>query len=91
MNQFIKQLLKEYRDNYKYVSVLQGMDEEQTKKIKNNVSGQGINLQLERDSIPATAWKEIQKFKYLSILRDDDNFKEYESNFLMHLDKPQPF
>lgn len=86
MNTFIKTLLDEYRDNYKRISVLQSIDEakkEILKKQKESASRPKISS----DEIPSSAWKEIQKLKKLEVLRDDNHFKIYESEFLTYLDQ----
>ncbi len=84
MSRFIKDLLLEYRDNYKLISVLQGADEEEKKRIQAEaLKGEEI---LEKD-IPARAWRKIKALEILEILRDDSKYKEYEARFLVHLDK----
>ena len=86
MNLFIKKLLNEYRDNYKRISVLQGIDEAKKSSLKAKKAASD-NSEVLPQEIPSQAWKEIKKLEKLSILRDDNRFEEYESHFLNYLDE----
>lgn len=83
MSLFIKELLKEYRNNYKEIALLQEVYEERKNQFKKSI--------LNKDNITekdfrSEAWEKIQGLPKLSILRDDNKFHEYESKFLQHLD-----
>lgn len=86
MSQFIKGLLTEYRDNYKRVSLLQEIDEIK-KGIFKSDNAEVIDLEIEDNDISLSAWKQIKELKKLAILRDDENFEKYRSDFLEHLDR----
>jgi hypothetical protein len=85
MNLFIKSLLNEYRDNYKKISILQEVDEAKKRKlIEERIKDS--NPEIKDDQIPSGAWKQIENLTKLSTLKDE-KFGDYETNFLMHLDK----
>jgi hypothetical protein len=86
MNHFIKELLREYRDHYKRVSILQEIDETK-KNILKEENAKITNPDIVENDIPAHAWDQIKKLEKLSILRDDENFDKYRAGFLAHLDK----
>jgi len=86
MNQFIKGLLNEYRDNYKRISILQELDEVKKDILKKSKEAD-LNPGIEDNEIPANAWEQIKGLKKLAVLRDDDKFNEYKGGFLSHLDK----
>jgi hypothetical protein len=86
MNQFIKELLSEYRDNYKRVSILQEIDETK-KNILKEENAKITNPDIVETAIPSNAWDQIKKLEKLAILRDDENFDKYKTGFLAHLDK----
>lgn len=85
MNIFIKDLLNEYRDNYKRISVLQEIDQKKKeelidKKIKDS------NSEIKDIDIPSSAWIQIENLPKLNAIKEE-KFSEYKSNFLVHLDK----
>jgi hypothetical protein len=85
MNHFIKDLLNEYRDNYKKISILQEVDEAKKRSlIEQRIKDS--NSEIKDDDIPSSAWKQIENLNKLSAIRDE-KFREYESNFLMYLDE----
>ncbi|TDE14419.1 hypothetical protein [Dyadobacter psychrotolerans] len=86
MNNFTKELLAEYRDNYKFISVLQEIDEEGKKALIASQAS-GLNPQIKREDIPQSAWNKIEVLEKLHILRDDASFKDYEAKFLVHLNE----
>lgn len=86
MNQFIKGLLSEYRDNYKRISILQEIDELKKEVYEKELAKSAENETQDFD-IPADAWNQIKALEKLSILIDDEKFEEYRSSFLTHLDK----
>jgi hypothetical protein len=84
MNHFIKDLLREYKNNYKKISVLQEIDEKRKEKfIMERIMNS--NSEIEDGDIPSSAWRQIENLNKLSAIKDD-RFKEYESNFLVYLD-----
>jgi len=85
MNSFIKDLLNEYRDNYKHISVLQQIDEQQKKRLIEE-QGDKEDSELSQEEIPSRAWEEIRDLPYLKALRDDEMYEEYERLFLNYLD-----
>ena len=93
MNHFFKELLKEYRENYKRIAVFQLKDETQ----KNEIIKKEIQKNQREDTdyskgllneIPKSAWEEIEKLEKLKPMTDDseDIFKIYEEKFLTHYD-----
>jgi hypothetical protein len=85
MNLFIKDLLLEYRDNYKKISILQEIDEVKKENlIKERIKD--ANAEIKDDDIPSSAWEQIESLNRLSAIKDE-KFSEYESNFLVHLDQ----
>ena len=88
MSAFIKDLLKEYKDNYKRISVLQEMDQKKKQEfIEERVKNS--NFEISDNDIPSSAWMQIEKLEKLSSITDDEDnkFEEYKSKFLAHLDK----
>ncbi|MEO1214276.1 MAG: hypothetical protein AAFY45_12165 [Bacteroidota bacterium] len=85
MNNFIKNLLNEYRDNYKHIAVLQQIDEE---KKKNLIETEGAEEKpdISESDIPSYAWERIKDLEALKVLRDDLEYDEYKNLFLSHLD-----
>jgi hypothetical protein len=85
MNRFIKELLDEYRDNYKKISVLQEIDEKKKEKLIEEKL-KDSNSEIIDTDIPSRAWKQIENLNKLSAIKEE-KFKEYKSKFLVHLDK----
>lgn len=86
MNQFLKDLLIEYRDNYKHISILQEIDEVQKQNLKKQKESSTIPTILDTE-IPSSAWNRIKELNKLHVLRDDKCYEEYKSNFLKYLDE----
>jgi hypothetical protein len=84
MTKFVKNLLEEFRDNYREISKLQEADEAWNKYQRETLPAQ--NEPPSRYTPVSRAWEKIEKLPRLSALRDDDRFKKYESSFLDYLD-----
>ncbi len=89
MSAFIKNLLAEYQENYKRISVLQSIDEEKLALLKLGIANKTIP-EVRDEEIPGSAWKEMEKLSKLSAIREE-NFSKYRSDFLVHLDEASTF
>ena len=85
MTKFIKGLLNEFSANYKRISQLQAADEAWNKYLRETLAKEQNGSKAYEPK--SRAWGEIRKLPKLKVLIDDDNFKEYEWQFLYHLDK----
>ncbi len=84
MTAFIKELLVEFRDQYRRISGLQEADEAWNKYSRESLPKE---QKAPEDYQPLSrAWTEIQALPKLKVLRDDDKFNEYKTRFLNHLD-----
>lgn len=86
MNKFIKELLQEYRDNYKRISILQEIDEAKKEVLKKQQEKEE-QPEIKNVDIPSSAWSQIEKLEKLKTLRDDNEYESYKASFLKHLDK----
>jgi hypothetical protein len=84
MTTFIKELLKEFRDEYRKISQLQEADEAWNKYSREILPKE--NKAPEEYKPLSRAWAAMQKLPKLAVLRDDDKFNEYETKFLRYLD-----
>jgi hypothetical protein len=84
MTGFIKELLKEFRDQYREISRLQEADEAWNKYSRENLPKE--EKAPEEYKPLSRAWAAIQKLPKLTVLRDDSKFDGYKTKFLDHLD-----
>lgn len=85
MNGFIKDLLNEYRDNYKLISVLQEIDEVKKDQLK-QLKLTSLDGAIEENEVSASAWQRMKDLKHLRNLINNKFFEIYEVKFLNHLD-----
>lgn len=83
MTQFLKELLAEFRENYKDIAHLQAADEAWNRYARSNLPKTETP---EAYKPVSRAWAEIEKLEKLAVLRKDDRYKEYEKGFLNYLD-----
>jgi len=85
MQAFIDNLLVEYGNNYKRLSILQEIDEKKKQQLIEERM-KTIDSKIEVANIPSIAWKEIEKLENLSAIKDEKSGK-YKIDFLDYLDQ----